>query len=119
MSLPYGGQALFAVLDAIAGELDARRDADVLERFAASRAITQDLCAAAGHSDTVAHEAADDYLRATGLALFAWAWRCIECTPGADAPRWSVPAAAARLRILPEFDMRLAILRTQCRLTHA
>jgi hypothetical protein len=49
-----------------------------------------------------------------GLALFGWAWRRIAGTPGAQVPRWSEPAAAAQLRILPEFEMRLAILRAQC-----
>jgi hypothetical protein len=48
------------------------------------------------------------------LALFAWAWRTIAGSPGTEAPRWSRPAAAARLRVLPEFDLRLQILRAQC-----
>ncbi|MFL6691991.1 MAG: acyl-CoA dehydrogenase, partial [Ramlibacter sp.] len=68
----------------------------------------------AAHSDTLAYEAADDYLRAVALALFAWAWGAIERTPGAQVPRWSAPAAVARLRIVPEFELRLQILRTQC-----
>jgi alkylation response protein AidB-like acyl-CoA dehydrogenase len=112
--LPDGGQGLLALLAGLAGELDAQRDAEVLARFSGLRALTQDLVAAAAHSDTLAHEAADDYLRAVGLALFAWAWNLIECTPAADGARWSAPARAARMRILPEFEMRLQILRGQC-----
>jgi hypothetical protein len=100
---------LFAVLQTLDAE------GQVRARFAEVRSITEELVAAAAHSDTLAYEAADDYLRVVGLALFAWAWSRIARTPGADAPRWSAPGAAARLRILPEFDMRVAILRTQCR----
>jgi len=109
-----GGQALFAVLDGLAADLDARADAEVVARFAALRAVTGELVAASAHADTLPCEAADDYLRAVGLALFAWAWQRIAQAPEAAGPRWSAPHAAARLRILPEFDMRLAILRTQC-----
>ncbi|MDE2605581.1 MAG: acyl-CoA dehydrogenase [Burkholderiales bacterium] len=112
--LPDGGEALFAQLDALAAQLDARDDAALLARFAALRALTQELAQAATHSDTLAYEAADDYLRAVGLVLFAWAWREIARTPGAEAPRWAVPHAAAALRILPEFELRLQVLRTQC-----
>jgi len=112
--LPDGGEALFAQLDALAAQLDARDDAALLARFAALRALTQELAQAATHSDTLACEAADDYLRAVGLVLFAWAWREIARTPGAEAPRWAVPHAAAALRILPEFELRLQVLHTQC-----
>jgi hypothetical protein len=58
----------------------------------------------------LAYEAADDYLRAVGLALLGWAWRRIAAAPGANEERWARPAAAARLRVLPEFDMRLIML---------
>jgi len=112
--LPDGGRGLAALLEALAAQLDARGDAEVLARFAAVNAVTQQLAAAAAHSDTLPYEAADDYLRAVGLALFGWAWSLITRTPGAEAARWSAPGAAARLRILPEFDLRLQILRTQC-----
>lgn len=112
--LPDGGQALFILLDTLAADIDSEDDADVLARFAALRELTRELLPAAARSATLPYEAADDYLRAVGLALFAWAWSAITRTPGADAPRWTAPAAAARLRILPEFDLRLQILRTQC-----
>lgn len=114
--LPDGGAALAAVLDTLSQELDARDGADaaVLARFAALRSLTGALVAASAGDPLLPFEAADDYLRAVGLALFAWAWRRIARTPGADGERWSAPAAAARLRILPEFDMRLQILQAQC-----
>jgi alkylation response protein AidB-like acyl-CoA dehydrogenase len=114
--LPDGGAGLARILQMLAGELDpsAAADAALLDRFVALRAITDQLVAASSGSPTLPYEAADDYLRATGLALLDWAWRRIERTPGAQEPRWSEPAAAARLRVLPEFDLRLQILRTQC-----
>lgn len=112
--LPDGGRALSALLDALSADLDPRADTEVLDRFADLREMTRELAAAAARAPTLPYEAADDYLRAVGLALLAWAWRAIERTPGAGEPRWSVPAAAARLRVLPEFQLRLQILRTQC-----
>jgi hypothetical protein len=112
--LPDGGAALARLFDALAGELDGQRDADVLVRFAQLRELTRELAIAAQDAPTLPYEAADDYLRAVGLALFGWAWRRIERAAGADAPRWREAAAAARLRILPEFGMRAQILRAQC-----
>ncbi|MBC5785680.1 acyl-CoA dehydrogenase family protein [Ramlibacter sp. USB13] len=115
--LPDGGQGLLAVLDTLARDLDAQRDAALLARFDALRAITRELAAASAHDDTLPYEAADDYLRAVGLALLGWAWSAIERTPGAETARWTAPARAAQLRVLPEFELRLDILRTQCATT--
>ncbi|MDB5861192.1 MAG: acyl-CoA dehydrogenase-like protein [Ramlibacter sp.] len=113
--LPDGGAALVALLDALASGLgNTAADLEVLARFMQLRALTSDLSKAAAADPALPYEAADDYLRAVGLALFGWAWRCIETHPGAQAPRWALPAAAARLRVLPEFEMRLSILRRQC-----
>ena len=112
--LPDGGAALGRLLDQLGAELPSRGadDAEVLRRFDDVRAVTAQLVAA--NDPVLAHAAADDYLRAVGLALFAWAWQRVAATPGAATPRWQEPAAAARLRVLPEFDMRLTILRAQC-----
>ena len=54
---------------------------------------------------------ADDYLRATALVLLEWAWGRITGTPGSATARWQDPAHALRTWVLPEFDMRLAIVR--------
>jgi alkylation response protein AidB-like acyl-CoA dehydrogenase len=111
--LPDGGAALDAVLAGLESELgDAPRDAQVRARFAQLRGVTRAL--AASPDATLPYEAADDYLRAVGLALLDWAFSRIARSPLAASPRWAQPAAAAQLRILPEFDMRIAILRTQC-----
>ena len=45
------------------------------------------------------------------LVLLAWAWSQILAT--STAPRWAAPAQALRAWVLPELDMRLAIIRQQ------
>jgi hypothetical protein len=112
--LPDGGAALAAMFDGLAAELDPQDDADVLARFAALDQLARALAERSLQHATLPYEAADDFLRAVGLALFGWAWRRIERVPAAQHARWRDAAAAARLRILPEFELRLQILRTQC-----
>lgn len=109
--LPDGATALLALLARLRTE---KSDAQVDRLFDALAGTTRRLVERAATDPVLAHEAADDYLRAVGLALFAWAWSRIGDTAGAREPRWSAPADAARLRILPEFDMRLSILQTLC-----
>ena len=48
---------------------------------------------------------------ATALVLLEWAWGRIAATPGSATARWQDPAHALRTWVLPEFDMRLAIVR--------
>lgn len=114
--LPDGGEALEGVFDMLRADLDASSDddAEVAQWLHELRALTADLVRACEQQPTLAYAAADDYLRAVGLALFAWAWCRIERTPGADQARWVMPAGAAKLRVLPEFNMRMQILRAQC-----
>ena len=113
--LADGGRGLGNLFGELAGELDrSPEDAEVLARFMQLRAVTSDLATAAEESPTLPYEAADDYLRAVGLALLGWAWRRIETNARATGSRWTQPAAAVRLRVLPEFDLRLSILRRQC-----
>ena len=114
--LPDGGKALSAVLVGLRGALDASRDfdAEVLRRLAELRYLTTTLCAACaapGADPALAARVADDFLRAVALVLLAWAWSQILAT--STAPRWSAPAQALRAWVLPELDMRLAIIRQQ------
>jgi alkylation response protein AidB-like acyl-CoA dehydrogenase len=114
--LPDGGKALGAVLVGLRGALDASRDfdAEVLRRLAELRYLTTTLCAACaapGADPALAARMADDFLRAVALVLLAWAWSQILAT--STAPRWSAPAQALRAWVLPELDMRLAIIRQQ------
>ncbi|MDO9160133.1 MAG: acyl-CoA dehydrogenase, partial [Burkholderiaceae bacterium] len=57
-----------------------------------------------------AHWVAGDFLRATALALLAWSWAHIGRTQGADTPRWRQPEQALHAWVLPEFELRLALL---------
>jgi hypothetical protein len=114
--LADGGSGLEAVLLELQADLDTSRPAhaDVLRRFSDLRSLTCQLAQAAIHDSVLPFEAADDYLRAVALALLAWAWTGIETAAPAGVQRWSQCAAALRLRVLPEFDMRLKIIQGQC-----
>lgn len=115
--LADGGKAIGALLVELRGELDAARptDADALRRFATVRYLTAQLVEAARGNPALPYGMADDYLRLVALALLAWAWARIEAVAPEGDARWRDPAAAFRLRVLPEFEMRLAILQAQCR----
>ena len=76
--------------------------------------ITQTLAIAAQTDPELPYWVADDYLRAVALVLLDWAW----CQIGAAShgERWNAPAQALTQWVLPEFDMRAAILRPQLKL---
>ena len=116
--LPDGGTAMSGVLIELRDELDASRDtdADAQRRLAQLRYLTTTVAMAAHAAPTLPYEVADDYLRVVMLTLMAWAWARIDATPneGADATRWSQSAAAFRRHVLPEFDMRLGMVKRAC-----
>lgn len=104
--LADGGQGLAALLTTLPGTApspaaSARRHALV--------EITQTLAIAAQSDAELPYWVADDYLRAVALVLLDWAW----CQIGAAShgERWNAPAQALTQWVLPEFDMRAAILR--------
>jgi alkylation response protein AidB-like acyl-CoA dehydrogenase len=116
--LADGGAGLSALVGQLQSELDDTLPghADVLRRFDELRSLTARLAEAAIHDPVLPFEAADDYLRAVALVLLAWAWTRIEAAaPASDEPRWRRTAGTLRLRVLPEFDMRIDIIRSQCR----
>jgi alkylation response protein AidB-like acyl-CoA dehydrogenase len=114
--LADGGAALGALLLELRADLDAARpaDADALRRFAELRYLTAQLVEAARANPVLPYEVADDYLRVVALALLAWAWCRIDAVAAPEDARWHRPAAAFRLRVLPEFDMRLKLVQGQC-----
>jgi hypothetical protein len=61
-----------------------------------------------------AYRVADDVLRAVGLVLLDWAWLRIMAGLDASTPdfevRWLAPHQALKAWVLPEFDMRCAIV---------
>jgi alkylation response protein AidB-like acyl-CoA dehydrogenase len=112
-----GGAGLNALLDELSSNLNSQspQEAHVLHLFAQLRAITQEATQAQTHADghVTLSWIAGDYLRVATLALLAWAWTRIEAAQPTDAARWHASASALRAWILPEFDMRLNIIRAQ------
>jgi len=114
--LPDGGAGLAALFDLLARER--ATSAASRTRFDRLRRLTGQLAAAAADRPELPYEAADDYLRAVGLALLGWAWDSIQAHPGTRTARWQGPAGAAQWRVLPEFEMRMAILQSQSEHLH-
>ncbi len=111
--LADGGNGLNALLDSLHTTAPA-----ALQRQQRLRDITLRIAQAAPREAALPYRVADDYLRAVGLVLMEWAWGRIEATLSDDLPeldrRWRAPAAALRHWVLPEFDMRCAIIDAQC-----
>ncbi|MDM0069817.1 acyl-CoA dehydrogenase family protein [Variovorax sp. J31P207] len=113
--LADGGAGMSALLVEVRDELEASRDidADAQRRLAQLRYLTTTLAMAAAAEPALPYEVADDYLRVVMIALLAWAWARI----GREAPqdaRWAAPEAAFRRWVLPEFEMRLGIVKRAC-----
>jgi alkylation response protein AidB-like acyl-CoA dehydrogenase len=111
--LTDGGTGMQALLDSLAPTETAAQ-----ARVQRLREVTLQIVQTAPRDAALAYRVADDYLRAVGLVLMDWAWQRIEAalqdeTPDA-ATRWRAPAKAMRQWVLPEFDMRCAIIGAQC-----
>ncbi|MEJ8815093.1 acyl-CoA dehydrogenase family protein [Variovorax ureilyticus] len=113
--LADGGAGMSGLLIELRDELDASRDidADVQRRLAQLRYLTTTIAMAAHKDARLPYEVADDYLRVVMLAFLAWAWARLEHAAPGDA-RWAAPAAAFRRWVLPEFEMRLGIVKRAC-----
>jgi len=116
--LPDAGAAMSAVLLELRDTLDASReaDADVQRRLAQLRYLGTTIAMAAHANPVLPYEVADDYLRVVMLTLMAWAWARIDAAEAPDAERAARagPAAAFRRWVLPEFEMRLGIVKRAC-----
>ncbi len=99
-----GWCALLAELQVQSGE-----DAAASNALQALQQATGDLVARCAQDGALAYRVADDYLRASAVALLAWAWARIRAAAPADE-RWLAPARAFRTWVLPELAMRLAIV---------
>jgi len=112
-----GGAGLNAMLNELSSGLnvETQHEAHVLNLFAQLRNITQEATQVNTRPDgsVTLSWIAGDYLRVATLALLAWSWTRIEAAQPTDAQRWHVPAAALRAWVLPEFEMRLNIIRAQ------
>ncbi|WOP14134.1 acyl-CoA dehydrogenase family protein [Ottowia sp. SB7-C50] len=103
--LADGGDAWCALL----ADLQAQSTGDAAQALQALQQATRALAARCAADATLAYHVADDYLRASAIALLGWAWTQISAAAPAAA-RWQAPARAFSDRVLPEFAMRLAIV---------
>jgi alkylation response protein AidB-like acyl-CoA dehydrogenase len=112
-----GGVSLNAMLDELSVGLNenAPHEAHVLLLFKQLRDITQEATEVNTRTDgsVTLSWIAGDYLRLATLALLAWSWTRIEAAQPIDAARWQAPATALRAWVLPEFEMRMNIIRAQ------
>jgi alkylation response protein AidB-like acyl-CoA dehydrogenase len=110
-----GAAALSALLLELRTDLDAGQDdqAEVLRRLAQLRYLTTQLVHAAKAQPELPYWIAGDYLRAVALVLLAWAWTRIDAAASqADSPeRWLAGSAALRHWVLPEFMMRIDLIK--------
>ncbi|MBN9408126.1 MAG: acyl-CoA dehydrogenase [Burkholderiales bacterium] len=115
--LPDGGAAFSRALLGLRAELDAGQTAhaDALRRFAELRYLVATLVEAGKKDPVLPYEVADDFLRLVALALVGWAWARIGAAPGAQAPRWQAPSVALTRHVLPEFEMRMTMLKARCK----
>jgi alkylation response protein AidB-like acyl-CoA dehydrogenase len=110
------GQDFNLWLDMISSDLTAQspRDATVLARLQSLREVAQDVIRAAADAPSLPYEVADDFMRAAGLNLLTWAWVQLDRSKPEDEASWARLTRQLRLQILPEFDMRLSMVRNQC-----
>ncbi len=111
--LADGGAGLCALLQDARADLGADAlGAQVAACFERLQALTRALAGACAQDDQLAYWVADDYLRAVAIALLGWGGSRIAQTAAAapDAARWLTPARALSAWVLPEFDMRCAII---------
>ena len=111
--LADGGAGLAALLD------DARADlgtgalaAQTAACFDRLQALTPALAAACAQDSALAYWVADDYLRAVAIALLGWAGARLEASADAapEPHHWRAATQALGRWVLPEFDMRCAII---------
>jgi alkylation response protein AidB-like acyl-CoA dehydrogenase len=113
--LADGGSSLGALLDDLGAQapVSSDRARAVASRLTAVRAVTADLVLGCRGDPAAAFWVAEDYLRLVGLAMMDWAWSRIEAQTSAEQVRWAAPASAFARWVMPEFDMRLSIIRRQ------
>ncbi len=115
--LADGGTGLDALLDELVSQLLLGLEASVAveRRFLQLRKVTDALVQANKENSTLAYWVADDYLRLVTVALLGWAGARVEAAAAetTDTQRWSQPQSALKRWVLPEFEMRLAIITGQ------
>jgi alkylation response protein AidB-like acyl-CoA dehydrogenase len=118
-----GAQSLFALLDDLLHDLAAHAQHTTAwqGRVEVLRELTADILAAAGSQPALPFEFADDYLRALGMVLLDWAWLKIGFAVSNDTPdsagRWRQPAKALQRWVIPEFELRVGMVRAALKVT--
>ena len=111
--LADGGAGLCALLDHARADLGTGAlAATVSACFDRLQALTRALAGACAHDATLGYWVADDYLRAVAIALLGWAGARLEAAADAapEPQRWRAATQALGRWVLPEFDMRCAII---------
>jgi alkylation response protein AidB-like acyl-CoA dehydrogenase len=116
--LADGGAGLIKLMTSLVGnDMQGQQQPSSLEwQTKTLEDLTAQLVAQSATHRELPYWVADDYLRAVALTLLAWAWQQIGFALTADAnssehARWQAPAAAVRHWVLPEFSMRVQIIR--------
>jgi hypothetical protein len=116
--LADGGAGLIKLMTSLVGnDMQGQQQPSSLEwQTKTLEDLTAQLVAQSATHRELPYWVADDYLRAVALTLLAWAWQQIGFALTADASssehaRWKAPAAAVRHWVLPEFSMRVQIIR--------
>ena len=111
--LADGGAGLCALLDHACADLGSGAlAAPVSACFDRLQALTRALAGACAHDATLGYWVADDYLRAVAIALLGWAGVRLEAAADTapEPQRWRAATQALGHWVLPEFDMRCAII---------
>jgi hypothetical protein len=118
--LSDGGAALCDLLQQLGTGLpeDCAADRTLNAQITTLGEVTQKLVDASSTDRELPFWVAQDYLRAVALTLLSWAWLQIRLGLASDpqdthAARWHHPAAALEHWILPEFAMRVQIIKAR------
>jgi hypothetical protein len=116
--LPDGGLGVRAFLQSLCGRMPPNGHEQTRQMIEDACELTHALVSASKSDVALPYWVADDYLRIVALALLAWAWLQIEATtdqstPAVASPRWTEPGQALRHWILPEFAMRVGIVKAR------
>jgi hypothetical protein len=117
--IPDGGSGLAALLQSLNDD-SAKSDlgAQLCDQATELNQVTRRLVEAAQTNPELPFWVADDYLRAVSLTLMTWAWMKIglalkEDPNNGQSGRWTEPEDALKAWVLPEFDMRLSIIKAR------
>jgi alkylation response protein AidB-like acyl-CoA dehydrogenase len=110
-TLSDGGTQLKALLDRLRGSVNATAQTGLLQRMDQLETLAKRLAQSQAQWPTLVYWVAGDFLRMLTLVALEWAWAQIESS-GSTAHNTAV-AAALKNWVLPEWDMRAAIMTRQ------